>query len=253
MILADKLKDYRVQGGFLQDDIAKEIGVSRSTYSNYEKGVTEPKAGELKALAELYNTTADELLSGEQAGGFDIGALNSEFVQITPEFDPRKFEEVLLYLTAKVGALPNVGETVLYKLLYFIDTDYYEQFGRSITGLSYVKQKFGPTPKQNQFRKVVESMTKADEIEIAQSDYFKHKQKKYLPHRMANLEVLSGAEVKHIDKEIERLAGKNAHELSELSHQDTPWLATKLGKEIDYQLVMYRTAATQTREIVDEL
>lgn len=39
-----------------------------------------------------------------------------------------KFKEVLLYVLGKVGSKPNVGETVLCKLLYFIDFDYYEKY-----------------------------------------------------------------------------------------------------------------------------
>ena len=37
-----------------------------------------------------------------------------------------KFKQVFLYILKKVGAKPNVGQTVLYKLLYFIDFDYYD-------------------------------------------------------------------------------------------------------------------------------
>jgi len=39
-----------------------------------------------------------------------------------------KFKEVLLYILGKVGSKPNIGQTVLYKLLYFIDFNYYEKY-----------------------------------------------------------------------------------------------------------------------------
>jgi uncharacterized phage-associated protein len=62
------------------------------------------------------------------------------------------------------------------------------------------------------------------------------------------LQELSASEVKHIDAELVRLGDKNASELSDLSHKDTPWVATPPNKPIDYQLAMYRTAATTVRE-----
>ncbi len=45
-----------------------------------------------------------------------------------------KFKEVLLYILGKVGSLPNVGETVIYKLLYFIDFDYFEMYEEQLIG-----------------------------------------------------------------------------------------------------------------------
>ena len=57
-----------------------------------------------------------------------------------------KFKEVLLYILSKVGAKPNVGQTVIYKLLYFIDFDFYELYEEQILGLKYIKNTYGPTP-----------------------------------------------------------------------------------------------------------
>jgi hypothetical protein len=57
-----------------------------------------------------------------------------------------KFKQVLLYILEKVGSKPNVGETVLNKLLYFIDFDYYEKFEENLMGATYIKNHHGPTP-----------------------------------------------------------------------------------------------------------
>jgi hypothetical protein len=45
-----------------------------------------------------------------------------------PQKNLKNFKEALLYILNKVGSKPNVGETVIYKLLYFVDFDYYEKF-----------------------------------------------------------------------------------------------------------------------------
>ncbi len=45
----------------------------------------------------------------------------------------------LLYVLNKVGCKYNVGETVLYKLLYFIDFDFYEKYEEQLIGATYVK------------------------------------------------------------------------------------------------------------------
>ena len=57
-----------------------------------------------------------------------------------------KFKEVFLYILNEIGAKPNVGKMVLFKLLYFIDFDYYELYEEQLMGLQYIKNKYGPTP-----------------------------------------------------------------------------------------------------------
>ena len=46
--------------------------------------------------------------------------------------------------------------TVLYKLLYFIDFDYYEKFEEQLVGATYIKNHFGPTPVE--FKKIVDTI-----------------------------------------------------------------------------------------------
>jgi transcriptional regulator with XRE-family HTH domain len=58
-----KLKSYRKKMGLTQGQVADLIGKKRSAYSYYETGVSEPPLYALKILADVYNTTADELLS----------------------------------------------------------------------------------------------------------------------------------------------------------------------------------------------
>ena len=169
-----------------------------------------------------------------------------------PQKNLKKFKEVLLYILEKVGGKSNVGMTVLYKLLYFIDFDYYEKFEEQLIGATYIKNHFGPTPVE--FKKIVESMEEKGELETVKSKYFQHEQTKYLPRRESDISVLNAREIKHIDEVLERLSNKNAKELSDYSHEDIPWLITKEGQPILYEAVFYRTEETSVREYTpDEL
>ncbi|MEA2113423.1 MAG: Panacea domain-containing protein, partial [Patescibacteria group bacterium] len=170
---------------------------------------------------------------------------------IMPRANVKKFEEVLLYLLEKVGARPNIGETAIYKLLYFIDFDYYEKFEEQLIGARYIKNHFGPTPIE--FRKIADRMTADGKIEKVRSKHFQYKQKKYLPRCSADLKVLSAQEIQHIDDVLNRLAWKNAKELSAYSHSDTPWRVHKIGEEISYETVFYRDDDHSVRNYDDEL
>jgi uncharacterized phage-associated protein len=141
---------------------------------------------------------------------------------------------------------------VLYKLLYFIDFDYYEKTGKFLTGLTYVRNHYGPTPTRS-FVDVVKQMEANDELEVISTKFFNNTQKKYLPNVKADLRDLSAKELEHINETLARLSDKTATELSELSHYDTPWLSAKQGEPISYRSVFYRTSLTAVTEPEDEL
>ena len=260
MIFTTTIKQLRKQKNSSQQDVAEAIGIARATYASLEADRRPPNLDEINALAEYYQVSPSELIDGraivanEPVAPYNFKQTEEEITarDIDLQTNPEKLREVLLYVLEKVGAKPNVGETVLYKLLYFIDFDYYEKTGHSITGLTYVRNHFGPTPTRD-FVNVVEGMKAQGELEVVETEYFKHNQRKYLPRISTNLSELSASELQHIDETLSRLSDKTASELSELSHYDTPWLAAEDGKPIDYRGVFYRTSLTAVTEPSDEL
>ena len=61
MSLGDQLRKYRLANGFTQLEIAKTLGIDRSSYSNYESDATNPSIENLCALAKIFGTTPDVL------------------------------------------------------------------------------------------------------------------------------------------------------------------------------------------------
>jgi transcriptional regulator with XRE-family HTH domain len=148
------IKQLRERADVSQETIADAIGIARATYAGLESGRRDPNLGEIRGIAEFYQIAPSDLIDGntdavhEPTVAYAFADKEADITprEINPQVNPEKLREVLLYVLEKVGAKPNVGETVLYKLLYFIDFDYYEKYGQSITGLSYVRNHFGPTP-----------------------------------------------------------------------------------------------------------
>lgn len=259
MNFAYTIKNLRDRAGLSQQEVADNVGIARATYVKIESGGREPKLDEIRAISRFYEVDTADLIDEKIQVSEPVTVYTREATEpsivprdIDPKVNPDKLRQVLLYVLGKVGAKPNVGETVLYKLLYFIDMDYYEKNGRSITGLTYIRNHYGPSPTID-FRKVVEDMERHDELDIVETKYFNNTQKKYLPSAVPDLEKLNAAEVKHIDEELARLSDKTASELSEYSHYDTPWLVAKKGGAIDYRSVFYRTSLTAVTEPDDEL
>lgn len=179
-------------------------------------------------------------------------ANGADDVQIrTVEKNPDKFKQVVLYVLNKVGEKPNFGETVLHKLLYFIDFDYYEKFEESLMGGTYLKNHYGPT--SDDLAPLIKEMREQGEIEAITSEHFGYPQKKYLARTNPDLDILSEREVSHIDEVLARLADKSATELKQHSHEDMPWKSAKHKEPLSYESVFYRDERHSVREYDDEL
>lgn len=59
------LKHRRLRGELTQVDVMEAVGVSRMTVNNWESGRALPSASALAGLAQLYQTTVDDLLGLE--------------------------------------------------------------------------------------------------------------------------------------------------------------------------------------------
>lgn len=252
MSIGEKIKTLRETQLLSQEELAHLLKIDRATLSLIEHDKRELKAHELKLIAEILNVSIDELL--DLAVSVEVIIQNAEKPKTkkqdmrisVPQKNLKKFKEVLLYILTKVGAKPNVGETVLYKLFYFIDFDYYEKYEEQLIGATYIKNHHGPTP--TEFAVIVNQMIEEKDLELVKSKYFQHMQKKYLPHRDADLSIFNANEIKLIDSVLLKLSGMNASTISEYSHQDVPWVTTPEHQPIDYESVFYRTPAYSVRE-----
>jgi hypothetical protein len=211
---------------------------------------------EATKLAAIFDMTREELLSGKEPERSVIfekktpyGTGNLQIRVTRKNLD--KFKRVLLYVLNKVGAKPNFGETVLHKLLYFIDFDYYEKFEENLMGATYIKNYHGPTSVE--LGLILKEMQAQGEIEPVKSQYFKYPQKKYLPRKRPDLDILSAREIEHVDNVLARLSDKNAVEIESYSHEDIPWKAGKDGKPLSYESVFYRDERYSVRNYEDTL
>lgn len=240
--LAQKIKSLRETHSLSQQEMADTLGMARATFSDIERAVRDVTVTELTALADFFELSVDELLASPPNG---VATPNptSEV-----EFKSDKLKNVLLYVLERCGGKPNIGETVLYKLLYFIDFDMYDQYGQSVTGLTYVNQKFGPVPLQTQYKEVVINMQEQDELKIFSQDYFGLKQKRFVALKNHAAETFTEREKNVIDAVIARLSDMGARQIEAYVHEDVPWKATENKEVIPYNLVFERTVPFSRRD-----
>lgn len=65
-VLGSRLRKAREKKGYSQRDVAKWLGITGSSLSNYERGDRDPDTTILVRLADLYEVTADYLLGRDE-------------------------------------------------------------------------------------------------------------------------------------------------------------------------------------------
>lgn len=73
--LSNKLKALRKKNNFTQESLARELGVTKSVISAYEKGIRMPSYDILVHIAEIFNVSTDYLLGLEKTNIVDLSGL----------------------------------------------------------------------------------------------------------------------------------------------------------------------------------
>lgn len=254
--IGKKIRQLRESIDYSQAELAKAIGISREVLSNIENGIRMPKLEEIDKLASFFHCSIEEIISSKSNVEIIVEKkkqprVKKEKIRVSvPQKNLEKFKEVFLYILNEVGAKPNIGKTVIQKLLYFIDFDYYEKFEEQLIGATYIKNKYGPTPIE--FMNIVDEMLRDEDIVAVKNKRFDFDQIKYLPLRKADLSGLNANELSTIENVLERLSDMSASQLSDYSHNDIPWIGTEDKETIDYEAVFYRTPAYSVRQYFEE-
>lgn len=257
-MLSKFIQQLRKKHNMTQEFLASELGISRPTYIQIERGERDLTITEAEKLASIFGISFEDFRRGNSPAReviLEKEKINKKAgaglqIRVTRK-NLNKFKQVLLYVLGKVGGKPNVGETVLHKLLYFIDFDYYEKFEENLMGLKYIKNYHGPTPVE--LGTIIDEMQKNREIKIVDGCYFEYKQKKYLPIKRPDLSKFSAREIALIDEVLARLSDKNAKEIENYSHEDMPWKVSEDGQPLSYESVFYRDERYSVRNYNDEL
>lgn len=255
--IGQRITGLRKMKGLSQEDLAKSVKLSRPSLAQMELGNRSIDILELQMLSLVLGFSLDDFMSKSFSLYQDIdGKAEANPKQIderisVPTLQVNKFKNVLLYILERCAGKPNIGETVLYKLLYFSDFNYYELYEEHLTGAKYRKLPYGPVPQK--LDSILGQMMKNGLIQRIKTEYFNKIQTRYIPLAKADLTALKASEKEVIDKVIEQMSDWSATAISNYSHNDMPWLASKEGEEINYELAFYRDAPYSVRNYGDEI
>jgi transcriptional regulator with XRE-family HTH domain len=252
-----RVAEIRKVKGLSQEELAKTIKISRPSLAQIELGNRSVDILELQKLSQVLGFSLDDFMSTdfsvsqEPSVEYEKKPKKVEERIAIPRLQLHKFKNVLLYILERCAGKPNVGETVLYKLLYFADFNYYELYEEHLTGAKYRKLPYGPVPQK--LDSIIKQMIDDGQLQRVKTDYHGYPQTRYLPLEKADLTELRASEKEVIDRVIAQMSDWSAAAISNYSHKDIPWLASKEGEDINYELAFYREAPFSVRNYGDEI
>jgi len=156
-----------------------------------------------------------------------------------PKFSEEKLQQVILYFLERINNV-HLGRTKLMKLLYFVDFDHMEKYGRPVTGAVYRKLPHGPYPKDaEKLIKRMETLGLVKQVKVPVGGFAQHRlitlRAKFDP------KLFDGAEIQTLEMVATQWADATAAQIEAATHAEAPWAGTEDGKAIDYELAEYRT------------
>ena len=261
LLLPEEIKKIREQYGLSQRSFAKLLNWGDKTICRYENGSIQDKAHNslLLFLREPENMrtylTENEIVLDErqkaklldtvdkleQDKEYRAGRRFFEifFSRIPSEengfkgFDYEKLCAMVLFFAHKSTGLLK---TKLMKLLNYSDMVFYKENGISISGLKYKHLPYGPVP--DNFDIILGKMA-ADHLAhievIYDGAYEKHQ---VIPECDVPEGVLSDSEVEMLNRIYEKFKSFGSVEISDYSHKEKGYNATKTGQIISYAYAM---------------
>ncbi len=81
-MVADKIRYLREQNGFTQAELAKKLGITRSSVNAWEMGISVPSTQYIVELAGTFKVSTDYLLGVKSTSTVNVDGLNEKDVRL---------------------------------------------------------------------------------------------------------------------------------------------------------------------------
>ena len=84
-MVADRIKAIREQRGLTQADLAKQLGITRSSVNAWEQGISVPSTQYIVELAGLFRVSADYLLGIDTTATVNVSGLFEDDIHVVQQ------------------------------------------------------------------------------------------------------------------------------------------------------------------------
>jgi uncharacterized phage-associated protein len=156
------------------------------------------------------------------------------------KLNEKKYKNAILYL-AKNSTHGRVwGRKKMYKLLYFLDFDFFEKYEKPITGDIYHRLQMGPAPAY--FDVMAQELVNEGRLSLGKGKSVGGYNDAYVYKALQepDISVFDEKELRVLKRVIALYGDKTGTQLEILTHKEAPYLAVKEGEEMPLELAHYR-------------
>lgn len=88
-MISEKIKQLRKKNGYTQLELAKELGLTRSSVNAWEQDISIPSTKYIRELAKLFGVSTDYLLDMDESSTVNVSGLEVKDVQAIYEIVDR--------------------------------------------------------------------------------------------------------------------------------------------------------------------
>lgn len=259
LILPEDIKSMREKYDVSQTLFAIILGIGEATIERYESGSlpSESISNLIKSAenplffsrmlennkSKLTKTDYERIKKNiEEIKDFNVNYLSTleqVYLQTTNSKD-LNFQKLYEVVAELFNAIKKLGINFLYKtkfvkLLWLIESSYYDTFDEKLTGLDFAHLPYGPVPERHYI--LLEIMKEAKIINI--EEVYDEPDKAYtflFPNDLSYAKFLEVSEQDFIEQIVGKYGSLNAKELTELTHNDLRWINTKDGELISLEI-----------------
>lgn len=219
--IAERIRRLRNERGLSQAEVASNLGISRPSYIDIEKGKRELKLSQLIILASMLRIPAEELQ-------FDSAMV------ATNDFSMPKLKQIILNCIRFGGATNDskITKTKLAKLVYLAEFKWFYDQLQPLTGFAYRRLAQGPVP-DAYFRAI-------DELFDEQLIDIKRQGSAFMIslNEAASRDLLTKDELATIKSVSQKWRASNTQQIVDFTHKQLPWKICRPGELIPYELII---------------
>jgi putative zinc finger/helix-turn-helix YgiT family protein len=193
---------------------AYEAGrINEKVYNKLANSFQSSKINIIKSLLEIELSHEEDILNGFR------------------KFNLDKVENLISYIADKVD---NLYKTSLNKYLWFIDFENFKENVRSITGLTYVKQQYGPVIENKGYEEIINLLEDKFYKEETEDVYNNSTKVKIKSKGNYDMNIFTKEERVVIDAVINKFKDMKVSKISDESHKEAGWIENDINNIISY-------------------
>ena len=94
-MIADRIKILREQQNKTQSELARQLGITRSSVNAWEMGISVPSTQYVVELSNIFKVSTDYLLGVDSTSSISVSGLSDEDIQL--------IHKIIMHLQSKKG------------------------------------------------------------------------------------------------------------------------------------------------------